>query len=292
MSGSDQMLDPSGPFRHAGFDGQVAVITGGSQGLGLATAQLMKARGAAELLLVGRDRDKGAAAAAGLTDSGCRARFIAADLSSDDGTAAVLDRVGELVDDVHVFVNSAAATWRGTVWNTTPQMWDEMLAINVKAPGVLISGLARIMRERGIEGTMVLVSSIAHHGAMPTLWPYAASKHALEAMVKNAAFTLMPHRIRINTINPGWMDTPGEDTIQRRFHGAEDGWLESAEAGQPFGRLLKPTEVARGICFLASDESGMMTGASVDFDQTIPGVGDLPRPDVVPYSFDWDGSDS
>ncbi len=121
------------------------------------------------------------------------------------------------------------------------------------------------------------------------LWPYAASKHALEALVKNAAFSLMTEGVRVNMINPGWMDTPAEHDVQKRFHDAPDNWLEAAEASQPTGRLLKPQEVARGICFLASDESGMMTGASVDFDQTIPGVGDLPRSEPVPEHFSWEG---
>ena len=68
------------------------------------------------------------------------------------------------------------------------------------------------------------------------------------------------------------MDTPAEDRIQRTFHGADDGWLEREEAKQPFGRILKPREVARAVAFLCSDESGMMTGSLVDFDQTVLGM--------------------
>jgi NAD(P)-dependent dehydrogenase (short-subunit alcohol dehydrogenase family) len=72
------------------------------------------------------------------------------------------------------------------------------------------------------------------------------------------------------------MDTPGEDKIQRNYHGAADGWLKRAEKGMPFGRLLKPSEVARAVAFLASEESGMMTGAIVDFDQQVRGSSDGP----------------
>ncbi len=88
----------------------------------------------------------------------------------------------------------------------------------------------------------------------------------------------MRHRIRVNALNLGWMDTPGEDTIQRRYHSGGKDWLAAAEASQPFGRLLKTDEVARAIAFLASDESGMMTGALVDFDQSVPGGGPQPVP--------------
>ena len=80
------------------------------------------------------------------------------------------------------------------------------------------------------------------------------------------------------------MDTPGEDAIQRRYHDADDDWLDRAEARMPFGRLLKPEEVARAVAFLASDDSGMMTGAIVDFDQSVLGAGDQPiiDPEQVP----------
>ena len=79
----------------------------------------------------------------------------------------------------------------------------------------------------------------------------------------------MNHRIRVNGLTIGWMDTPGEDRIMKTYHGAEDGWLEEAEKGRPFGRLLKPDEVARAVAFLASAESGLMTGSIIDFDQQV-----------------------
>lgn len=281
-------LDPDEPYAYSSFSGRVAVITGGTQGLGLATAALMRARGAAGLALVGRDAEKGEAAARSMSGEGCRAVFIGADLGSDDGTDTVIERVDREFGTVHAFVNCAAATWRGTVWNTTSAMWDEMLALNVKMPGLLITGLAKIMKRESVAGSMVLVSSIAHHGGNEVLWPYSTSKHALETMVRSAAYSLMPEHIRVNMVNPGWMDTPNEHATQKRFHDAPDDWLVEAEAAQPFGRLLKPPEVARVICFLASDESGMMTGASLDMDQTIPGAGNLSRPQPVPMHYPWE----
>jgi NAD(P)-dependent dehydrogenase (short-subunit alcohol dehydrogenase family) len=95
-------------------------------------------------------------------------------------------------------------------------------------------------------------------------------------MTKNAAYSLMPDQIRVNGLNIGWMDTPGEDQTQKRFHNADDDWLTRAEATQPFKRLLKPREVAQAIAFLASDESGMMTGSLIDFDQSVNGCYDSP----------------
>ena len=278
----DQSLDPDEPYAHGSFAGQVGVITGGTQGLGLATAKLMKARGARGVLLVGRDERKGARVAAEVSGKRCDARFVSADLATVAGVEQVVEATEQTFGKVHVFVNCAADARRGTVWNTTAEMWSEILALNVRAPGLLVTAFAQIMKRQQIKGSMVLISSIDHHGGSPVLYPHATSKHALEGLVKNAAFSLMADGIRVNMLNPGWMDTPGQHEVQRTFHDAPANWLERAEAAQPFGRLLKPDEVARGICFLASAESGMMTGSSVDFDQTIPGAGDLPRAVPIP----------
>ena len=118
-------------------------------------------------------------------------------------------------------------------------------------------------------------------GGAPELFPYAASKQALVGMTKNSSFALLRHRIRVNLIQPGWMNTPAEDGIQRRFHGATDGWLEAASAKQPFGRLIDPHELARTVVFVSSDEAGLMTGAVIEYDQTVLGP-DMSRSDLEP----------
>jgi NAD(P)-dependent dehydrogenase (short-subunit alcohol dehydrogenase family) len=102
------------------------------------------------------------------------------------------------------------------------------------------------------------------------------SKGALSILTKNVAFSLMPDHIRVNGLNIGWMDSPGEANIQKQFHDAPADWLEKAEAKQPFGRLIKPAEVARAVVYLASDESGLITGSVIDFDQQVRGAGDSP----------------
>lgn len=272
------------------FAGKTCVVTGGSQGLGYAVAELMKARGAARILLVGRDQAKGDAAAASLDGDGCEVSFLSADMATTDGPERVVSIVDAKYGIVHAVAVCAAATWRGTVWNTTGPMWDEMLAVNVKAPGLLITGLATIMAREGVAGSIALVGSIAHHGAVGELFPYVVAKHGLEAMVRHAAYSLRMERIRVNLINPGWMDTPSEDAVQKKFHDAPDNWLEDAEKMQPYGRLLKPQEVARGIGFMLSNESGMMSGASIDFDQTMPGQGPAAPFEPVPRHFPWENS--
>ena len=290
MSANSQALDPNDPYEYGTFKAKTCVVTGGSQGLGNAVARLMKARGADNILLVGRDQAKGDAAAAELDGDDCAVSFLSSDIGTADGVDRIVQTVDERYGTVHALASCAAATWRGSVWNTTGDMWDEMLAINVKANGLLISGMATIMAREGVAGSMALVGSIAHHGAIGELFPYIVAKHALEAMVRHAAYSLRMEQIRVNLINPGWMDTPAEDAVQKKFHDAPDNWLELAEAQQAFKRILKPEEVARGICFMLSNESGMMSGASIDFDQTMPGQGPAAPFEPVPQHFPWENS--
>ena len=268
----------SAGFEARGFAGGVALITGGAQGLGYATAELLAARGASGLMLVGRDAAKGEAAAAALSGDGCRAVFVAADLAEADACQTVIDLLDAAFGACHAFVNCAAITDRGTVWDTTSDLWTAMLAVNVRAPGLLSQGVARIMAREGAGGAIVLIGSIAGHGGQPRLLPYATSKGALVAMTRNLAFQLMRHRIRVNLLCPGWMDTPAEDYIQRRYEGASDGWKQRAGAALPHGRLIDPAEVARTIAHLATDESGMLTGAVFDWAQTVIGAGEPDRP--------------
>ena len=171
-----------------------------------------------------------------------------------------------------MLVNVAGCTDRGTILDTSEQLFDQIMAVNVKGPYFLIQDVAKAMRARGAGGAIVNIGSVAALAGQPFISAYCASKGALETLTKNTAFALMPDRIRVNCLNIGWMDTEGEDRIQRQYHGASDGWQEKAGAKLPFGRLLDPAEVARAVAFLASEESGMMTGEAILFDQIIPGA--------------------
>ena len=253
------------------LDGKVAVVTGGTQGLGEAVARLFAERGAAGLVICGRQAAKGEAVASELTQGGCRTVFVRADLARVEDARAVAAAADRAFGRVDALVNAAGITDRGTIFDTTPELFDRMVAVNVRAPFFLMQDAARIMRREGIEGAIVNNLSMSAHGGQPFLAAYSLSKGALATLTKNAAFGLMPWRIRVNGLAVGWMSTPGEDAIMRREHGATDGWLERASAGQPFGRLIDPAEVARACAYLVSAESGLMTGAVVDFDQSVLG---------------------
>jgi NAD(P)-dependent dehydrogenase (short-subunit alcohol dehydrogenase family) len=255
----------------ARLDGKVAVVTGGTQGLGEAIARLFAQRGAAGIVICGRNAEHGGAVAADLEKSGCRAAYVQADLADLDQTRAVMVTADRVFGRIDTLVNAAGNTDRGTVFDTSPELFERMMAINLRAPFFLMQDAAKIMRREGIAGTIVNIQSMSALGGQPFLTPYSVSKGALATLTKNAAFSLMPWRIRVNGLNLGWMATPGEDRIMRLYHGAQDGWLEKAAAEQPFGRLIDPNEAARAVAFLASEESGMMTGVNIDYDQTTVG---------------------
>lgn len=275
------------PAPGAEFAGRVAVISGGTQGLGLAVAQLMRDRGASGLVLVGRDADKAERAARETATDDCRVIPVSADVGTVEGCERIVETTDAEFGVCHALVNCAAVTDRGDVWDTSAGLWDAMLAVNVRGPALLTQGLARIMARNGVDGSVVMIGSVALHGGAPRLLAYTASKSALVGMTRNLAFQLMPDRIRVNLLNPGWMNTPAEDSTQRRWEGATDGWLAAAEAQQPWGRLIETEEIAPTVVHLASPASGMLSGAVIDFDQTVLGAGDIPRPD---QSLRWSAS--
>jgi len=253
------------------FQGKVAVITGGTQGLGEATARLFAARGAAALVLCGRNAERGWQVAEEIAGTGCPCEFVPADLAGVEDCARVIEAADMSFGRIDVLVNAAGLTDRGTILDTAPALFDRMFAVNVRAPFFLMQGAAKVMLREGLPGAVVNVISMASHGGQPFLCAYSGSKGALAVLTRNVAFSLMRDRIRVNGLNIGWTDTPGEHAIQKKAHGAADGWLDEAERGQPFGRLIKPDEVARAVAFLASEESGLMTGTLVDFDQAVLG---------------------
>jgi NAD(P)-dependent dehydrogenase (short-subunit alcohol dehydrogenase family) len=256
--------------------GKIAVITGGSQGLGEAIARLYAERGAAGVVICGRNADNGQRVAAEITATGCPTFFVKADLDKVADCRNVIAEADRRFKRVDVLVNAAGLTDRGNIFDTTEERFNEIFNVNVRAPFFLIQETAKIMRREKIAGSIVNIQSMSGHGGQPFITAYCASKGALATLTRNVAHSLIKFRIRVNGLNIGWMATPGEDRIMKTYHGAKDGWLDEAVKSRPFGRLIDPKEVARACAYLGSDESGLMTGANVDFDQTIVGISDPP----------------
>ena len=138
--------------------------------------------------------------------------------------------------------------------------------VNVRAPFILIQEAARLMR----GGSVVNIITMASHGGEPVLTAYAASKGALATLTRNLGYSLQPKRIRVNGLNIGWTATEGEHGVQTGTGQAAD-WLAEADASRPFGRLLRPDDIAPAVTYLLSDAARMVTGSVIDFDQTVLG---------------------
>ncbi|NND42164.1 MAG: SDR family oxidoreductase [Silicimonas sp.] len=262
------------------IDGKVAVVTGGTQGLGAAIARLFARAGAAGVAIVGRGVEKGETVAKSISDeTGVPARLIVADLADIKDVQRIIPEADGHFGRVDILVNAAGLTERGNILNTSPELFDRMFAVNVRAPFFLMQDAIKVMEREGAEGRIVNIGSTSERAGQPFLAPYSASKGALATLTRNAGYALMRNRIHVNQLDIGWMASDHERALQLRESGDPD-WEAKARESLPFGRLLDPEEVARAVLWMASEDSGMMTGAVIQFDQSVWGGydGQAPAP--------------
>jgi NAD(P)-dependent dehydrogenase (short-subunit alcohol dehydrogenase family) len=253
------------------LDGRVIIVTGGTQGVGEAVALHAADNGAAGVVICGRQEDKGRAVVAALADKGCAGEYVQADLADVEDCRQVVRRCDERFGRVDGLVNAAANTNRGTLDETTVEFWDLLFAVNVRAPFLLTQEAVRVMKREKIAGSIVNILSVAAYCGLEILCAYSSTKGALRTFTKNTAHSLRKHRIRVNGINLGWTDTPAEHVVQAK-QGSPADWLQQGEAASPFGRLLKPDDVARLCMYLLSDDSGILTGSCIDYTQRVMGL--------------------
>jgi NAD(P)-dependent dehydrogenase (short-subunit alcohol dehydrogenase family) len=249
-----------------------AIITGGGQGLGFAIAERLARKGARGIVLSRRSLEKGEKAAASIQSQGTDCIFVKADVSSAEGCAKLVAAALERFGSLNGLVNAAPLPDRGTLLDTSPDLLDRMFRTNVCGPFLLMQGVVRQLVETGQPGSIVNILSMVVHCGQSNLAAYSASKGALATLTKNVANAYAANRIRCNGILTGWMDTPGESATQQKFHGVGEDWLGKAEAAQPMGQLVKPHQVAGLASYLLSPESGVMTGALIDYDQRVSGA--------------------
>jgi NAD(P)-dependent dehydrogenase (short-subunit alcohol dehydrogenase family) len=251
--------------------GRHILITGGTQGIGEGCALAAAEAGATAITITGRHEARGNAVAAKLHALGVRAHFCAADLADAESVARIVPEAEAKLGLVDGLINAAGLTDRGSILDTPVALWDRLFAVNARAPFQLTQAMAQRLNHAKRPGAIVNIITMSSHGGQPFLTAYAASKGALATLTKNTALGLRPMRIRVNGVNLGWADTPGEHVIQQRDGNPPD-WLPRAEAAQPFGRLIKPADVAGLAIYLLSDAAEMMTGALIDFDQNVIGA--------------------
>lgn len=255
------------------LDGRVVLVSGGTQGVGAGVARAA-AREGADVAVTGRRPEVGEACVADLREhlaEGRGATYVPADVadvaSAQASVAAVVARFGR----VDCLVNAAGLTSRGTLLDTTPELFDAHVAVNLRGPFFLMQAAVADMVRRGEPGGVVNITSTSAHGGQPYLAPYVAAKAGLAGATRNAAHAHRFDRVRINALHLGWTDTEGEDATQRAFHGAGDDWREQAARDLPMGKLGQVDEIADMVVLLLSDRSGVVTGSVIDWDQNVLG---------------------
>ena len=253
------------------FKDKVIIVTGSTQGSGAETAKLFAARGAKAITICGRQENKGIQIKKEIEKLGTKCLYVKADLSKVEDCKKIVELTDKEFGTVHSLVNVAGYTERGTILSATLENYENNFNVNARAPFLLMQEVIKIMIRDKNKGTIANLLSIAMHSGMPFIVAYSGSKAALATMTKNIANSLAGHQIRVNALNIGWTDTPAEHDIQKRVHKKGEDWLEKEESKVPFNRLTKPIDVAKGLAFMCSDESGLMTGSVIDFDQTVNG---------------------
>jgi NAD(P)-dependent dehydrogenase (short-subunit alcohol dehydrogenase family) len=173
-----------------------AIITGGAQGLGFAIAERLAREGARGIILSGRSVDKGEKAAAGIQSLGTDCLFVKADVSIPEDCFRLVTATLERFSTVNGIVNAAALPDRGTLLDTSLELWDRHFNTNVRGPFLLMQGVARHLIEAGQPGSIVNILSMVVHCGQSYLTPYSASKGALATLTKNVANAFAANRIR------------------------------------------------------------------------------------------------
>jgi NAD(P)-dependent dehydrogenase (short-subunit alcohol dehydrogenase family) len=240
------------------LEGKVAVITGGTQGIGAAVGALFVAQGA-RVVLGGRSRTKGEAVARRLG-----ATYHETDLARAEDCRALVGAALRAYDGVDILVNAAADTSRSTVDDFTPEFFDRQFAVNVRAPLLLAQLAASSLRKR--RGVIINIGSVNAFMGEPKLLVYAATKGALQTASRNLANALKFDRVRVYCLNLGWVDTEGERAILAKLGHPPD-FIDRQGTRWPLERPLKPSEVAEVCLFLASDKAAPFSGTVLELEQ-------------------------
>ena len=236
------------------FSGQIALVTGGTRGIGRAIARTLHHLGA-DLILTGTDPETIRRLA---DEHGERYTYLCADFRSRESLTAFLDRLASY-DRLDVCINNAGINRVDAIDEFDPADWDDVSNVNLRAPALIIQTAARTMKRHGY-GRIVNIGSIWGHQVWERRAAYASTKWGLRGLTASAAKDLAPHGVLVNAVAPGFTDT----AMVRQNYSAED--LAAVIARIPVGRLARPEEIATTVAFLASSSNTYITGQSLLVD--------------------------
>jgi len=240
------------------LSGKTALVTGASRGIGRATALALAKAGAQVVVHYGSGANEAEAVVAEITKAGGRADAVSADLSAPDGAHKLARQVRAIVGDrLDILVANAGISKAATIEETTVEDFDQLFAVNVRAPFFLVQQLLSIL---GSGGSVVLVSSLAAHAVVGTLSAYAATKGAIDTLVKHFAAVLGARSIRVNAVAPGVVATDMSSFTKT------DAGRTTTFGMQALKRLAQPDDISGVVAFLASDDARWITGDTVHVD--------------------------
>ncbi len=250
---------------------KTAIVTGSTQGIGYELSKLYIQRGLKNLIIVGRDKKKGKKVEQEFKSKNCNCIFVKADLKNVNECRKIVKTADKNFKKVHILVNCAGDTRRATILSTNEKFFDEIISVNLRAPFFLMQDVIKIMRREKIKGSIANLITMSSHSGHVFKAPYSASKAGLVNLTKSVAWALARDNIKVNGLNLGWTHTPGEEKTMERYVTKDKNWPTNIGKDLPWGRLIQPLEAAKALAFMTSNESGLMTGSIIDFDQTISG---------------------
>lgn len=240
--------------------GQAAIVTGASRGIGRAIAVALAEAGANVGINFRSHPEEAEEVAAEIRRLGREAIPLQADVADREAIAASVRKMVERFGKLDIAVSNAAYSDREPFYAADLRGFERTVDVTMWGAFNLMWASARQMIDQGHGGSIVIVSSPHAFVAVPRAMAYNMSKAAIDQMARTAAIELVDHRIRVNMIHPGWIDTPGE-----RKYASEEA-LERGGAKLPWKRMGRPEEVARGAVFLCDPASDYMTGSSILID--------------------------
>jgi 3-oxoacyl-[acyl-carrier protein] reductase len=240
------------------LSGKTALVTGASRGIGRASALALAKAGAQVIVHYGRGRTEAQSVVAEIRELGRRAEAVVADLAATDGAHRLARQVRTIVGDrLDILVANAGISKAATIEETTVADFDQLFAVNVRAPFFLVQQLLPIMCE---GGSIVLLSSLAARASVGTIYAYAATKGAIDTLVKHFAAALGPRGIRVNAVAPGVVQTDMSNFTKT------DAGRDFALGMQALKRLAEPADISGVVAFLASNEARWITGDTIRVD--------------------------
>lgn len=256
------------------YDQISALITGGASGIGLATAQLLHQRGARVAIVDVQGYD----ALASLNDKTSRAIFIQANLANPEEADRVVAETIATFGQINAVVNSAGIQRYGNAEQTSLELWNEVMAVNLTAAFLVSRAAIPCLRQSG-GGSIVNVGSVQSHVSQRGAMAYVTSKHALLGLTRSMSVDYAAERIRVNCVCPGTVDTP-MFRWSASLDANPDSVIKACASMHPMGRMAQPVEVAEVIAFLLTDAASFVTGTAIDVDGGLLAlIGGAPKTD-------------